>query len=185
MKIENSNSEVIEMQYPIVMDFIKYYIMYEELNNKYNEGIVKNEFWVYTINGYLLQAIICWCKVFGSAENNEVHYSKLSNKDDEPIIIEDFIRRVAQGLRVRSVDFENYIKELREFRNKFVAHSVIKYKVLVPRLEWAYKTAVIYDEWIRETLKYSIFDFESIEDMALKFRSMATDSLEVLSFKTR
>lgn len=180
MKIEQPNPEVIEMQYPIVIDFIKYYIMYNELVNKYNKDLINNEFWIYTINAYLLQAIICWCKVFGSSTNNEVHYSKLGNKDSQSFIERDFIKRVALELNTRSVDFESYIKELRDFRNKFVAHSDIEYKKPVPYLKWAYKTAIIYDEWIRETLKHSIFDFESIEDMGSKFKSLVTDSLEIL-----
>ena len=74
-----------------------------------------DEFWK-TINGNCLDiAVLEWCKLFADPKGVH-HWSKVVNKPS------DFERRLLKDVAMSDQDFAEYIKLVRTYRDKFVAH---------------------------------------------------------------
>lgn len=75
----------------------------------------ENQFWV-TVNGNFFDiCVLEWCKLYGDKKGKH-HWSKVVTRQDE------FERQLLERLRMTSGEFEAYIKVMRRYRDKFVAH---------------------------------------------------------------
>lgn len=80
--------------------------------------------WILLSNNCLQMAVVEWCKVFGSPQNNKTHYTKCI----DPL----------EGI-------ENTVKEMKEFRDKYISHYD-SYDKPVPFLYKAIEIVDMFDD---------------------------------------
>jgi len=92
------NADIFARQFPLVKWFIYHLMYYRELHRQ-DHAKFKTPFWVFTIDGHLLQATNYWCMVFGG-HNNPTHWKHLAaTKEGEDSIRRGFTKAVL-ALRV-------------------------------------------------------------------------------------
>lgn len=155
--------EVFEVQFPLVKDFIYHLFYYRTLFSAYPAPDTESEFWAFTINAHLFQAIHSWCMVFGADSNNPTHWKELKKPR-----CDDFENTFRQGLlsytNSTRQDWDDTWKYMTNFRNKYSAHWELKIQVPVPELDYARKVAFFYDQWIRQVIEPDIFEELALED---------------------
>jgi hypothetical protein len=156
-------------QWPVLRDFALHYVSYQEINHLLDNMDAKQfkEFWVLTNDAHLLQAINYWCMVFGTAGSNPVHWKKVVEQH------EDF-RKIIIDIRP---DWENYWKEIIDFRNKYSAHREIQFDDPVPLLGDALEIAFAYDGWIRDYIKPDRLEGPTLKEIATEYRENVATSL--------
>lgn len=88
-----------------------------------------------TINGNFIDiAILEWCKLFADARGKH-HWAKL---------VEDpsFINFLIAEIGLTSEEFEEYIKVMRRYRDKFIAHLDEDPEMYIPHLDTALKSVL-------------------------------------------
>jgi hypothetical protein len=97
----------------------------------WNAGSVarrKTEFWK-TLNGNFIDTCLLeWCKLFGDLKAKH-HWSKSVTDSDQ------FKAGLLQKLRMDEAALEDYRLEVREYRDKFVAHLDELNQAQIPRLQ--------------------------------------------------
>ncbi len=80
-----------------------------------------------------------WCKLFGEVRG--AHYwKKVISTPDE------FFGSLLNEAKVTEAELDDYIKEMRTYRDKFVAHLDSEETMHIPKLDVAHKTAsYLYD----------------------------------------
>jgi len=77
--------------------------------------ILQNDFWT-TVNGnFMDNCVLEWCKLFADQWGKHFWGKVVSNPDT-------FRQELFQELNVSEQDFLAYVREVREYRDKFVAH---------------------------------------------------------------
>jgi hypothetical protein len=98
--------------------------------------VFSDEFWK-TANGNFLDACVLeWCKLFGDARG--LHYWGKVITDSEI-----FFAGLLKELPVTESELDTYVKEMRTYRDKFVAHLDSDLVMNIPRLDLA-TTSVLY-----------------------------------------
>lgn len=162
------DENVFSSQYPIVKRYAYHYVIYKQLISIYHDFKIKSEFWSLTIDSHILQAVILWCIVFGSESNNITHWKKLSKNNEE--MKKDFKEGLLKKLNLTSEGWENYWKEILDFRNNFAAHRTLDYNKPVPFLDNTYRIALYYDEWIRKIILPDQFEEPPLEESCNIFK---------------
>lgn len=108
------NDETIGRVFGIIDEILYSIALYRMINPKERDGSVFDpiirKFWITISNNAILMGIINWCKVFGSENRNDTHYSHFV----EP---ESFYNKLP------GMQFEEYAKKMLNIRNKFAAHE--------------------------------------------------------------
>ncbi len=84
---------------------------------KYKDELNQN-YWILIFNNFLHIAILEWCKVFGS-HSQPTHWKKIV--DDHS----SFRQGLLETLEIRKSDWDAYWKDLKDYRDKFVAHHLV------------------------------------------------------------
>ena len=101
----------------------------------------KEDFWK-TINGNCLDiAVLEWCKLF--ADRKDPHH--WSNIATNPA---DFERLLLKAVEMSDVDFAAYIKVVRTYRDKFVAHLDDELVLRPPPLDTAWAAVRFYHDHV-------------------------------------
>ncbi len=169
------NVDIFREQFPIVKTFLYHLTCYRELHRTYQDLNLKSEFWTHTIDAHLLQASILWCIVFGSDGCNPTHWKKLCDQDRENL--EDSFRKgLFENTELTQKTWDDYWKDMNDFRGGFAAHRELNYSKPVPLFKTAEEVAYFYDDWIREIIKPDIFEEpplkESVSLMQKKIRPL-------------
>ena len=151
-KIDN----VRELLRNVLYNYAVYQTLYQWLNSKALIELTENRFWVNTCNNSLQMAIITWCKVFGSKKNKNTYYTQfidrktLSNKTNEA-----------------GIDFVQCVKAIKEFRDKYIAHTEDK-PASVPYFKDAVLITGIFDDLTRSENSVPLIEWYNIirEDLA-------------------
>ena len=99
------------------------------------------DFWVTVDGNFLDQSVLEWCKLLGD-ERAQHHWTKVvSNKGK-------FEDELLARLRLNATAFQAYRNEMREYRDKFVAHLDELHVMQVPRLETARASVEFYHAYI-------------------------------------
>lgn len=103
------------------------------------ELIFKDQFWVNTNGNFLDICVMEWCKLFGDVHGAHYWEKVIS----QPKV---FFSGLLQEANITEAVFNAYIKEMRTYRNKFVAHLDSEETMHIPKLDVARKsTAYLYD----------------------------------------
>lgn len=88
-----------------------------------------NQYWIGVTNNCLDHSVLEWCKLFADPKGKH-HWRKLV--DDEAT----FNGTLLTSVRMTQAEFDAYIKSMREYRDKFLAHldedAVMKIPALRP-----------------------------------------------------
>ncbi|HHZ8766682.1 TPA: hypothetical protein ACWL56_004960 [Klebsiella quasipneumoniae] len=99
-------------------------------------------------NALLGDAVVRWCQVFGTySEDN--HWKKIINDH------EAFMSKLLNNIGMDTLSYEEYNKEMREFRNKAIAHFEPQYmnaENIVPTFSIAMKTSSYLHGYMRNSL---------------------------------
>lgn len=101
--------------------------------------IFKDQFWVNANGNFLKICVMEWCKLFGDVSG--AHYwAKVISQP------KDFFNGLLQGINITETEFNAYIKEMRTYRDKFIAHLDSDMIMHIPKLDVARKSAAyLYD----------------------------------------
>ncbi len=95
------------------------------------------DFWVTTNGNFLDQCVLEWCKLLGDLRG-EHHWKQIVS---DPVTFEAEILR---HLGMTAVQFDDYIKQMRAYRDKFVAHLDSLRQMHPPRLDSALASIQFY-----------------------------------------
>lgn len=101
------------------------------------------QFWITTSNNCLDIAVLEWCKLFADPKGKH-HWSKVIR------IREPFIKGLMDAMTLTEPFFDTYIKEMRTYRDKFVAHLDTDERMNIPNLRAAQRSAVYLLDYLRE-----------------------------------
>lgn len=90
--------------------------------------IFQGQFLVNANGNFLNTCVLEWCKLFG--DSRALHYWKKVISDPER-----FFGGLLRELRMEETDLENYVKEMRTYRDKFVAHLDSEEVMYPPKLD--------------------------------------------------
>lgn len=133
------------------------------------------EFWAYTCDAHLLNATLCWCKIFGS-NSEHTHWKKIFIESERTFTKKIF----CEYLKKKGIDakeWETVHKVILKFRNEYVAHTS-NYDDIVPYFNKASRVLHIFDEWLRKTLRYDKFEFEMFSAMEKEYAKKVEETLK-------
>jgi hypothetical protein len=99
------------------------------------------DFWVTVHGNFLDQCVLEWCKLLGD-ERAQHHWSKIVADKAR------FERELLEHLNVDAAVFQTYRNEMREYRDKFVAHLDDLRVMQVPRLDYARASVEFYHAYV-------------------------------------
>lgn len=98
----------------------------------------RGDFYQTILNNFVDITVLEWCKIFVEEKHGK-HYWKKSVCVEAP---EKFLENMLSSFGVTEDDFENYIKEFKTYRDKFVAHLDRKSEMNIPDFELAKESAI-------------------------------------------
>ena len=163
------DANVFIVQFPLAKRFVYHVIYYRALFDVYDRYGLECEFWIHTIDAHLLQAAMLWCMIFGSDGCNPTHWKNLAKAQTENFKT-SFRKGLPKSLGIDWQDWQQYWKDMKEFRSKYAAHRELVYDRDVPNLDLALKTVFYYDSWVRELISPDIFEEPLLEETAARVR---------------
>lgn len=94
-----------------------------------------SEFWKTANGNFLDTCVLEWCKLFGDVRG--MHYWKKVITDDSK-----FFAGLLKHLSISEAELESYVKEMRTYRDKFVAHLDSELVMNIPKLDLAKKSVL-------------------------------------------
>ncbi|MDO9531263.1 MAG: hypothetical protein Q7O12_03925 [Deltaproteobacteria bacterium] len=99
-----------------------------------------SQFWINVNANFLDVCVLEWCKLFADKKNGKHYWGKVTT--DEVAFIDGLLK----ALRITNDEFEVYVKEMRSYRDKFIAHLDLEERMHIPKLHVAHQsTAYLYD----------------------------------------
>ena len=98
-----------------------------------------NQFWITLNNNFLDVAVLEWCKLFADVRARHC-YKKvvISPTAFLPQLVSDYDKNL--------IEWEQYVKSIKVYRDKFIAHLDDKPTMDIPEMDWAYFSAnYLYD----------------------------------------
>jgi hypothetical protein len=99
------------------------------------------DFWVTVDGNFLDQCVLEWCKLLGD-ERAQHHWSKIVSDKAT------FEQELVAHLNMNAAAFQDYRNEMREYRDKFVAHLDDLRVMQVPRLDNARASVEFYHAYV-------------------------------------
>jgi len=110
-------------------------IAYYRAGENHKDKWVKEDFWRHNNSNSIDMSVIDWCKVFGDPKAE--HYWRKSVADPDGLFLQ-----LLGAANISESEFDDYIKKMREYRDKFLAHLDNENVMHVPYLDIATATAV-------------------------------------------
>ena len=111
-------------------------------------------------------AVIDWCKVFGDPKAE--HYWKKSVSDPEATY-----PQLLAAAQITEAEYDDYIKKMRDYRDKFLAHLDKDNLMHIPHLDIALATAIfLYNHWAQGNSNFQNVipnDAQKFYDSKLKY----------------
>jgi hypothetical protein len=96
--------------------------------NNSGDLIFRSQFWVAVNGNFIDICVLEWCKLFGDKRGK--HYWKKGISDPEA-----FYNSLLNELGMSEDEFNQYIADMRTYRDKYIAHLDLNEKFDVPRLD--------------------------------------------------
>jgi len=170
------DSDIFSYQFSIVASFVQHLAYYRVGKLTYDRLSVESPFWCATIDAHLKVATTQWCKVFGSNGCNATHWKRVATLDVKKEKASFRARLQKEGLQFNH--WEKYHKTMLAFRDKYVAHTEIGFLEPVPNFDTALKVAYVYDEWVRDLIRPSIFAEFPLEEHFENWKSVSSPLIE-------
>lgn len=142
IKDSTSRQQIVQI-YTILENALYSFEVYRKIKDyfdreRYVSNPYEDELWSHIANDCLQMGIVQWTKVFGSADNNQVHYSLWICQ-----------RELIYRLKEKSIDAKKTYDNMTRFRNKYVAHKDLE-SVKIPFIDDAIQTIYVFDNVMRE-----------------------------------
>lgn len=145
----------IHHQHGVLVSFIHHLAYYKVLFLHYKASDNKSEFWKWTIDAHLNNAIVDWCMVFGT-DANEVHWKNVLLDDHYRA---DFLHSLKSVTGMDKMQFRRFWVEITEFRNKYATHrNTSDAYPSVPYMDKACCVAICYDDCLRTKIVDIIYE---------------------------
>jgi hypothetical protein len=95
----------------------------------------KEDFWRNLYSNFIDIAIIDWCKLFADHKGEHSWSKVVKNK-------EKFLENLYQELGVTEAEFSAHISEMKQYRDKFLAHLDKEMVMHIPTMEISIKSVV-------------------------------------------
>jgi hypothetical protein len=99
------------------------------------------DLWLTIAGNFLDIATLEWCKLLG--DENAKHGWQKTVTDKER-----FKRELLQHMEMTKDEWNNYVKEMRDYRDKFIAHLDNLLEMKIPVMDRAFKSAQFYYNYI-------------------------------------
>lgn len=99
--------------------------------------LLEKSFWSNANRNCMDHCVLEWCKLFADSKDKHCWRNVVSNP-------KDFNDSLLEQLGVTSSEFEDEIRTMRCYRDKFVAHLDSERTMNIPALELAYKSVAFY-----------------------------------------
>ncbi len=101
----------------------------------------RDQFWL-TVNGnFLDHCVLEWCKLFADNKGKH-HWRKVISKPEE------FEKQLLKRVRLTVPQFDDYIKDMRSYRDKFVAHLDAEPVMQMPRFRLARLSVAFLNDYV-------------------------------------
>jgi hypothetical protein len=151
----------LSYQHSMLVGFVHHLAYHRVLLDYLIRSGALSELWNRTISAHAVVATVEWCKVFG-ADSNETHWKKAVLESQDQIMFRNELLR-ATAMTVGQWDA--YWKEMKYFRDKYVAHrDVSSNRRDVPLFDAALLISIAYDEWVRATFSPNLRGMELREE---------------------
>lgn len=141
---------------------------------KAGQPFAKKQFWVNTNGNFLDIAVLEWCKLFADIKGQ--HYYTRIVQDPNT-----FLNQLLATLNLTKTDFDNYVKEMKNYRDKFVAHLDKDLMMSIPRLGIARKSAkALYHHLLVQEVGTDTFH-DAPRSASKLYRNFLTEGVKVYS----
>ena len=135
------------------------------------------QFWITANNGFLDIGVLEWCKIFG--DKRAKHDWRKSVTDQAA-----FLTALLDHIRLTEKLFEDYISEMRAYRDKFVAHLDEEERMNIPNLVAAIKsTQFLYQHLLASEDNCDAFP-DAPQSAVTYFRGFVNEARAVYAAKT-
>ena len=107
-------------------------------------------FWRAVSANFIDFCVLDWCKLFGDDKNKrhkdygEHYWGKIVSDPQK------FESELLQRLKITTVEFESFRREMREYRDKFLAHLDSDREMRIPKLDLAKGSVEFYCEYVMQ-----------------------------------
>jgi hypothetical protein len=110
-----------------------------------------------------------------------MHWTKTTAGDIPEQVQEDFRRRVISETGFVLEEWNKYQRDMMEFRNKFVAHVDLQepFTDPIPSFNSALQVAYVYDEWVRDLSRPSIWEQPPLSWEYEQFKAEASSVIKI------
>ena len=108
---------------------------------KNGQLVTNDQFFVNANSNFLDVCVLEWCKLFGDKRGE--HYWRKVITDQEAFFV-----GLLQRLKLTEAEFEAYVKSMRTYRDKFVAHLDTEEVMYPPKLRTARKSVSFLYEYL-------------------------------------
>ena len=145
----------------VCVDFVRQLIFYKKFNERKDE--INEVVLVYIHNNFIDMAAIQWGHLFGN-HKDILHYRNVVENPDE------FKEEILDNFKMSAVEWKEYWKEMKTYRDKAVSHLEPSPKLKMPDFNFAYSCVSHYYRAIIDELKsfgadYDIFP-QNLDDYA-------------------
>ncbi|NLD19153.1 MAG: hypothetical protein GX663_02760 [Clostridiales bacterium] len=163
----------------LLKDFLYHVEAFRCINSKIDELPGEREFWVYTNDAHIMNAVICWCKVFANYKD-KTYWDKIfhnSKSDDAGKMFFGILNEHG----ISEEKYKELRKQMKEFRDKYIAHSD-NYKSPVPHLDCACEVVFCFDILLR-THTFSIFGSAQFSKLVEEYRGDVVKTIRLIIAK--
>jgi hypothetical protein len=136
-----------------------------------------HQYWITAGNNFLDIAVLDWCKLFAD-RNAKHHWRKLVEEHAT------FQNGMMVKLQLTEEKFEQYIKEMRTYRDKFIAHLDDENTMNIPNLLPAHRSAVYLYHWLLKNENDCDAFFDAPSNATTFFKTLLTQGKAIHSDHT-
>ena len=100
---------------------------------RYRELIFTDQFWVNVNSNFFDVCVLEWCKLFGDKRGQHNWRKIITNQTA-------FFAGLLYAIGQTEAEFDSYIKEMKTYRDRFIAHLDSEEKMSIPKLRVARKS---------------------------------------------
>jgi hypothetical protein len=129
------------------------------------------QFWATAHDNFLDIAVLEWCKVFGDIRAKHDWRKVVTDKDL-------FFLKLLDHLRLTKALFDEYINEMRTYRDKFIAHLDEENRMNIPNISIAIKSTQFLYQWMLMEEDDGDAFWDAPENSVLFFRKFISQARE-------
>ena len=137
--------------------------------------VFKGHFWANVNGNFLDICVLEWCKLFGDSRGRH-YFGKVLTAPT------DFFDSLLNDLRMNEAKFDAYVREMKTYRDKFVAHLDSEPVMHIPDLTVALKSVSLLYDYLRAHEDHGGFFPDAPENASAYYASSTTVGREGYGF---